>query len=560
VEKNSKMVFAMDIVKLVLIRQLLPKSLNRPYRHILLVLMTIVLGLSSSFVQAGFQDRTFLLAPGFNDGKAAWGDVNNDGYPDLINHDSGYMWINNGGTGFSTLSSGGPGGVFGDYNNDGLLDIYYYGLNLLSRNQSTPPTVTSFHNYEYIMPSVPMWDAGINQSHAACWADFNNDGYADVYVTGYEIWGEVTAYYDAVLWNNQANSFTTSPSDYYNLNQTRSATACDWDQDGDQDVYASNYRLVANQLLRNNGSGSFTNVAGTHNATGGSGHSIGSAWGDIDNDGYFDLFAGNFAHSGQPQSRFLRNKGSGFDYAFEDKGTCGVAYQESYGTPALGDYDNDGDLDLFFTTVYSGDNPVLYRNNGNWSFEDVTVAEGLSGLSNTYQAAWADIDDDGDLDLVTDGKIFVNDGNSNHWLKVHLIGVGSTINGAAIGAQVRIHLGEKTLTRQVEAGTGEGNQNDLTLHFGLGNYFGQVDLEITAPDGTTRTVTGISVDRQVGYTLLMIGSLLVIDPVLPTFCGDVGTAYKLTDLNEDCEVNLVDLAFFAGEWLSCTHPANSACD
>ena len=549
-KKNSKMVFDMDIVKLVLIRQLLPKSLNRPYRHILLVLMTIVLGLSSSFVQAGFQDRTASLASGFNDGKAAWGDVNNDGYPDLINHDSGYAWINNGGTGFSHPSSGGCGGVFGDYNNDGLLDIYYYAQNLLSRNQSTP-TVTSFHNYEDIMPSVPMWDAGANQSKAACWADFNNDGYADVYVTGYEIWGVVTAYYDAVLWNNEATSFTTSPSDYYNYNQARSATACDWDQDGDQDVYVSNYRLVANQLLRNNlipdENESFTNAASTHNATGGSGHSIGSAWGDIDNDGYFDLFAGNFPHSGQPQSRFLRNKGSGFDYAFEDKGTCGVAYQESYGSPTLGDYDNDGDLDLFFTTVYSGDNPVLYRNNGNWSFEDVTVAEGLSGLGITYQAAWADIDDDGDLDLATDGKIFVNSGNSNHWLKVHLTGDGTTVNGAAIGSQVRIDLGGgQILTRQVEAGTGEGNQNDLTLHFGLGSHSGPVDLQITAPGGTTVTVTGVSVDQQVEY---------VVSIAPPEVCGDVGTVYKLTDLNEDCEVNLVDLALFASEWLSCTHPA-----
>ena len=141
-----------------------------------------------------------------------------------------------------------------------------------------------------------------------------------------------------------------------------------------------------------------------------------------------------------------------------------------------------------------------------------------------------------------------------------LAGIGTGINGAAIGAQVRIHLGEKTLTRQVEAGTGEGNQNDLTLHFGLGNYVGQVDLEITAPGGTTGTVTGISVDRQADYMLSITGGSLVITPVLPTSCGDVGTVYRLTDINEDCIVNLEDLALFASEWQTCTHPADTACD
>ncbi|MDP7743882.1 MAG: VCBS repeat-containing protein, partial [Lentisphaeria bacterium] len=200
------------------------------------------------------------------------------------------------------------------------------------------------------------------------------------------------------------------------------------------------------------------------------GHTIGSAWGDFDNDGYLDLFVGNFSHSASYQDRpqFLRNPGAAGGAFQLMKTLDGADWQESYASPALGDYDNDGDLDLFFTTVYGGDSPVLYRNDGNWNFTNVTAAEGLSGLGPTYQAAWADIDNDGDLDLATGGKIFVNnvtdptEGNSNHWLRVHLRGDGTTINGAAIGSEVRISVGGKTLTRQVEGGTGEGNQNDLT--------------------------------------------------------------------------------------------------
>jgi hypothetical protein len=93
------------------------------------------------------------------------------------------------------------------------------------------------------------------------------------------------------------------------------------------------------------------------------------------------------------------------------------------------------------------------------------------------------------------------EGNSNHWLRVHLKGDGTTVNGAAIGAQVRITVDGKTLTRQVEGGTGEGNQNDPTLHFGLGDHSGTVNMVISAPDGTTRTISGVAVDQTIEYVV-----------------------------------------------------------
>ena len=95
-----------------------------------------------------------------------------------------------------------------------------------------------------------------------------------------------------------------------------------------------------------------------------------------------------------------------------------------------------------------------------------------------FQITFFDFDNDGDVDLVTAGKIFLNQGNDNKWLKIKLIGDGEFVNSDAIGAQVRIKLKGQVFTRQVEAGTGEGNQNELTLHFGLGQYNDTVDLEI----------------------------------------------------------------------------------
>ncbi len=132
------------------------------------------------------------------------------------------------------------------------------------------------------------------------------------------------------------------------------------------------------------------------------------------------------------------------------------------------------------------------------AFEDVTVKAGLEG-QDQHNSAWGDYNNDGDLDLLTYGKLYRNPGNKNHWLKVQLQGTGS-VNHQAMGAQVRLALGEKVLTRQVESSTGEGNQNDPTLHFGLGDHAGSVKLLITWPDGTKQKVT-VKADRLVKITM-----------------------------------------------------------
>ncbi|MDP6451358.1 MAG: CRTAC1 family protein, partial [Lentisphaeria bacterium] len=285
----------------------------------------------------------------------------------------------------------------------------------------------------------------------------------------------------------------------------RSVVACDFDEDHDADFYVSNYWLAANFLIVSGDNNKVANRAAAFNVAAGSGHSIGACWGDIDNDGYMDLFAGNFAHDGQPQSRFLRNRGKAAGYKFEDIGTRGVAFQESYASPTLGDYDNDGDLDLFFTTVYDHNAPRLYRNDSSpetgWKFTNVTSEEGIPRLPSTYQAAWGDVNNDGFLDLVTAGRLFINQGNENHWLKIRLKGNGKKVNSSAIGAKVRIKLGEKTLTRQVEGGgVGQGNQNDLTLHFGLGTHSREVDYTVTWTNGETQTGT-TGIDRMIRVTM-----------------------------------------------------------
>jgi hypothetical protein len=357
-----------------------------------------------------------------------------------------------------------------------------------------------------------MPDHPATSSRGACWGDFNNDGFVDLYIGGFEDWDRQITYPNMILMNEGGKGFRLAWSE--ERYRSRGVTACDFDQDGDLDVYVSDYRLQPNVLWLNDGTGQFRDAAAEYNAIATSpgfdgGHSIGAAWGDFDNDGLMDLFAGNFAHvddrGDQPKSRFLCNLGPAQSYHFEDLGTCGVWYQESYASPAAGDYDNDGDLDLIFTTVYGTASfgrlnfPVLYRNDGAFTFADATAEAGVGNLPPTYQAAWADFDNDGDLDLISGGKLFVNPGGEGHSLRLRLYGDGQRVNWSAIGAQARVQVPGPngttlTLTRQVEAGTGEGNQNDLVLHFGLGACEGPVAVVIQWPNGETQTVRRVTAD------------------------------------------------------------------
>ncbi|MAE65330.1 MAG: hypothetical protein CMJ18_13745 [Phycisphaeraceae bacterium] len=441
-----------------------------------------------------FQDVTTKVDLDIDGGASAWGDYNGDGLVDL--NVNGKVFRNLSGLRFKQVAEIGAG-VWADFDNDGRLDAYHWAGNGLYVNRGNAESLEFAR--PVTMPDLPAGrEISYGTNRSANWADYNGDGFADLFVTGYE-GGGMAPYHDTLMLSRSAQSFAgTTVGSRAN---GRGVTSCDFDEDGDIDVYVSNYRLQPNRLWRNDGEASFENVAASHGATGGNGHSIGAAWGDVDNDGDFDLFVGNFAHPGQPQSRFLENRGAAADFRFADRGTCGVAWQESYGTPALADYDNDGDLDLFFTTVYGGNHPRLYRNDGDWQFRDVTEEAGLTGLGATYQAAWADYDDDGDLDLLTSARLFRNNCLRHHWLKVRLVG-GNGVDRCAIGAQARVHLDGATLTRQIEAGTGEANQNDLTLHFGLGRHDDRVTVEIVWPGGRRQAVT-TKVDRTI---IVEIGS------------------------------------------------------
>ena len=449
-----------------------------------------------SITVAAHADKTFVDKTGdlglefTNRVVVAWGDYDNDGWTDLYD---GYTWRNNEGQGFTRLGHEQQfPGIHADYDNDGYLDRFCTTRThggQLHRNMSGNGEFTR-HDF----PSLPM-----RETRGHCWVDLNGDSYIDLYLGG----GAGRSEVDAIFINNEGKNFAGTP--HGPALYTRGVAACDYDEDHDMDVFASRYWFQANQLWNNDGSGNLTDVggpAGVH----GRGHTISCGWADFDNDGHFDIFACNFNHHDnrrQDDAKLYKNLGPEGSWKFQNTASLGGdQWQESFASCALADYDNDGDVDIFVTTVYPGDHARLFRNDGNWTFTNVTDAAGLGGIGSkrNYQAAWGDYDHDGNVDLVTDARMFQNQGNANHWVLVRLDGNGRTVNRAAIGAQVRMEVPELgVLVRQVEGGTGQGNQNDLILHFGLGKYDGEVDLKIIWPDGSAQIVT-TKVDRMVDVT------------------------------------------------------------
>jgi hypothetical protein len=224
------------------------------------------------------------------------------------------------------------------------------------------------------------------------------------------------------------------------------------------------------------------------------GHGSGAAWGDYDNDGDLDLY---LANRNRP-NRLLRNDGAGLftNVTTQPLDDSGPGYSATWG-----DYDNDGRLDIFLSNL--GAPSRLFHNDGNGQFSDATDYP-LDRTGDVYGAAWDDLDGDGDLDLVvaTGGnnvKVVRNDlVGSNHWLHLSLKGIES--NASAIGARVRIVSAGASQIRSVGGDAGYLSQNSLTVEFGLGAAAVVDTLEIDWPSGIHQVLPGIAADQRLDVT------------------------------------------------------------
>jgi enediyne biosynthesis protein E4 len=425
---------------------------------------------------------------------AAWGDFNNDGFIDLFLSPfarASLLFSNNGNGTFSQVLTGSVatdsgntfGTCWGDYDNDGLLDLFVgvnnAGNDWLYRNIGGGAFAK--------VASGSIVGSGGNANNCS-WADYDNDGFIDLFVANSD-------QNDFVFHNNGNGSFTRITTNAIALRTGNSQGGgwADYDNDGLADLFVSRIN-EPNLLYHNAGAGVFTAITNDP-IVGEVVVAQGTSWGDYDNNGYLDMFVAQ--PSSSRKNLLYRNSGDG---TFT-KVTAGQVANDigSFSSGCWGDYDNDGFLDLFVANR-SGAN-LLYHNNGDGTFNGVTGSVTGMDSPNSFSAAWGDYDNDGCLDLVVTcapnaiTRLYRNNGNTNSWLTVRC--EGRISNRAGIGVKVRALAtiaGQSVWQmREISGGQNLGSQDDMRPHFGLGDATNVSVLRAEWPSGIVQEITNVPV-------------------------------------------------------------------
>ncbi len=504
---------------------------------------------------SGGQRKDYLLEVVGNG--AAWLDYDNDGLLDLLIVNGSTvehlktggdqmvsLYRNNGDGTFTdvTARSGllkkgwGMGVCVADVENKGTEDVYLtaYGQNVLFRNNGDG-TFTDMTGRAGVGNTG--WSTG------CAFGDYDRDGFVDLYVARYVAFdlentpkpssGSVCQYMemdvfcgprglrgepDVLYRNNRDGTFTNvteaagiHDAGYYGFGVVFS----DLDNDGWPDIYVAN-DSTPNFFFRNNRDGTFTEVgleAGVAlNGDGRAQASMGVDVGDYNNDGNFGIFVTNFS---QDYNTLYRNDGDG---RFRDETFAAGLGSLSHSNMGWGtgfvDLDNDGYLDIFVANghIYPDidqfplgsrflERKQLFQNLGNGRFREVTeeVGGGLLLEKSSRGVAFGDYDNDGDLDILI---VNLNDrptllrnegGNRNHWITLRLVGTES--NRDAIGARVRVQVGDRVQTAEVRSGGSYLSHNDTRVHFGLGAERRVKRLEIRWPRGLVEKFEDLAADQ-----------------------------------------------------------------
>ncbi len=448
---------------------------------------------------------------------SSWGDINNDTYPDLVKLEGSMVQLfkNNGNGSFTRIDYGHivntqfyqNSVAFGDYNNDGYLDIYVSNLGPgtpIQPGQPLSPQINFLYKnrglpyYEFDLETNNGLDSDSNMTWTSSWVDYNNDGFIDLFVPGDQ--GDK----DLFFINNGDGSFTKDESlSFLNPGEFSAAGSfSDFDNDGDQDLLVVNYQGVNNELYRNelmeSGEPVFTKIT-TGPVVTDQAYDLAPAFGDYNNDGYMDIFIGTWI--GQPNLLFKNNGNFNFTKVNGDpivEQTWTLAYTWI-------DFNNDGYLDCFVANS-QGENNTLYQNNGNGTFFKVTEADAgdiVSSWGFTSGASIADYDNDGDLDIFVPGEqasLFRNDiGSNNNWFVVSCKGTKS--NRLGIGTKIKIKAEVNNgnsiwQLREIHGGpTGDRAQNNQRAHFGVGSAMLLDTLILEWPSGTRDLYTNVEVNQ-----------------------------------------------------------------
>ena len=391
------------------------------------------------------------------------------------------------------------GATIGDMNNDGYPDIFvaswYNRKNAFFQGQPNTTFATSvMHENSY--------------SESAAWGDYDQDGYLDLYVCNSG--NNAGENYNFFYKNNFGNlNIQTNHSLTNETNNSRSSTWIDYDNDADIDLFVCNEKQTKNDLFRNDGNGIFTKITSAGDLLLDTSSSMSASWGDINHDGWMDVFICNTGfYVSQPNRLFINNGNGTFTKKagiFEDDNGC--SYSSSFA-----DYDNDGDLDLFVSNGFCKGviQNFLYLNDGDGNFtRDVSSITDLQTPC-SFGTAWGDINNDGFQDLViancknssqtpfSHNTVWLNDGNGNKWIKVKLKGTASNIFGIGARIYTSALISGKRVNqiRDITSVTGYCSQNSLIAHFGLKNAAIVDTLIVYWPSGITQILTQMPVNEM----------------------------------------------------------------
>ena len=474
---------------------------------------------------------------------------------------------------FSTESSGSSGSyrlavvdMNGDFLDD-MVSVSQTNVNIREQGKdnmgntvfTTKNITTTSANY------LPTW------SLAA--ADYNADGYTDLL---YGAGNGVTF----MRSNSTGTGFTeiSGPEDVF----SQRSNFVDINNDGDLDAFVC-HDVAPNVYYLNDGSGNLSfNQGGLGDYA--SGGNYGSIWIDYDNDRDLDMFIAKCG--GEPARRANQmHTNDGNENYSENAAALGLSDIMQTWSAAWGDFDGDGDMDVF-VGASSGAHKLM-RNNligaGTNDFTDITSGSGVSVLtSNSTETVTFDFDNDGNLDLVSGGNIlfghgdmtfdvypsvfpgsgsygdlnddgyidafnsgsmFINNAESNNnWIKIHTIGTVSNING--IGARVEVHTNSGVKIRDVRSGDGFRYMNSLNTHIGIGSETTINSVVIYWPSGVIDTVSNPAINDSLevieGDTLGLENSLTEELVIYPNPVKDV-LNINIPELNDTAIYTIFDI-------------------